>query len=351
MEKKIYAALDANINRAVEGLRVCEDVFRFVVNNENISKKLKKIRHDITGSLQFIDQHLLLNGRDVENDSLKFIDLAGELSRDSLYELVKSNLHRAIEASRSIEEFIKLLNLDEKKNSFQVIRFSLYTLEKELFSVLEKSQKIEKFTNSLYAILDSSFIKNDEYAETVVNFIDGGAKIIQLRMKQESHKKTLSVAREISKICKEREVVFIVNDYPEIAYLSEADGIHLGADDLPVEEARRILPYNMLIGISTHSMEDAIQAIKQKPDYIAIGPAFDTKSKNGDLIKGLDKDIIKNVTEEVKIPTVCIGGLNPERVASLKNINCSCFAVISYLYKDGCIEENCKKIIESIGKE
>jgi thiamine-phosphate pyrophosphorylase len=350
LESKLYSAIDANINRSLEGIRVCEDIFRFIMHNSILSLRLKGIRHDIVNALKLFSFEILLNSRDIEKDSQKFIDLKSEKTRNSIPDLAKSNLHRAMEAMRSLEEFSKLLKhasvIDE--NPFQKIRFELYSLEKEIMQVLLKEDKHRHFENSLYAILDSAFIKNNEYAASVMRLINGGASIIQLRMKNHSMRDILSAALEVSALCKKNNVLFIVNDYPEIAQLSDADGVHLGQDDLPVQEVRKLLPANMLIGLSTHSTEQAIAAAEFEPDYIAIGPIYDTNTKGSQLMKCIGEEPVKEIINKTNCPVVCIGGIDPVKAKSLKGIGCTCFAVVSYLYRNDSIEENCRKFLNII---
>jgi thiamine-phosphate pyrophosphorylase len=352
MDARIYSAIDANINRSLEGIRVCEDISRFIIRNSVISIKLKEIRHEIVEALKSITGADLLYGRDVENDSQKYIDLNGEKTRDSIHDIAKSNLHRAMEAMRSIEEFYKLLHPGMNENPFQKIRFSLYLVEKNMIPIMLREDKRRKFNSSLYAILDSAFVQNDEYSKTTQRLIKGGASIIQLRMKNFSMGKILETAKNVSHICREKDVLFIVNDFPEIAYLSGADGVHLGQNDLPVADVRRILPPDMIIGISAHSKEQAMLALQHEPDYIAVGPIYETKTKNNELIEGIGEDIFEKVLKSTDIPVVAIGGLIPERIDKLKKLGCKCCSVVSYLYSENNlennIEKNCKVILNSL---
>ncbi len=344
MDDKIYSAIDANINRALEGLRVCEDVFRFVRRGSMISARLKSLRHEIIEAVKIFPQGLLLRERDVAGDEIKFADTAGEKERGSVFDLARKNLRRSQEALRSIEEFFKLASPGGEQNPFQALRFTLYSLEKDICLPLLRAEKINKFENSLYAILDSAFVKNNEYAKTAARLIKGGASIIQLRMKDSSMKVILREARSVAAACREKGVIFIVNDHPEAALLSGADGLHLGQDDLPVIEARKVVPPEMIIGVSTHSAAQALEAADENPDYIAAGPVFDTKSKYGELMKGIGTDIIKDIINKIETPVVAIGGIDHSRIAELKKSGCGCFAVLSYLYKDDKIEENCASI-------
>jgi len=348
MDSGIHAAIDANINRFLEGIRVCEDIFRFVVRDTTISVKLKEIRHELINETKFLSYGNLIHGRDVESDSQKFVDLQSEKIRKSIHDLAKSNLHRAMEATRSLEEFIKLVQPDLQNNPFQKIRFSIYSLEKEMIPLLLRQDKRKHFNFALYAILDSFFVADEEYARTTGRLIKGGATIIQLRIKNHSMSAILNTAKEVCNICKENDVVFIVNDYPEIAYLSDADGVHLGQDDLSVPDVRRLLAPDKIIGLSTHSLEQAVIASELEPDYIAVGPIYETKSKNNKLIDGIGENIVKDVLSGTQIPVVAIGGLNPERISRLKDIGCTCNAVISYLFYGDKIEENCRQIVNII---
>lgn len=348
MEAGIYSAIDANINRSLEGIRVCEDIFRFVIRNGGLSIKFKEIRHQIVDAAKLFSYSSLLHGRDVENDSQKYIDSSGEKIRSSLYDLAKSNLHRAMEAMRSLEEFYKFLHPGMDENPFQKIRFLVYSLDKEMIPFLLREDKRKRFINSLYAILDSSFVRNDEYLKTAERLINGGASIIQLRMKNFPPGKIFETAKDVSRVCREKGVLFIVNDYTDIAYLSGANGVHLGQDDLTVQDARRILPPDMIIGVSTHSKEEAMAALHYEPDYIAVGPIYKTETKNNQLLEGIGEDVLKEVIKSTESTVVAIGGLNPERTAKLKNLGCNCIAVVSYLYKEDKIEENCMSVLNCL---
>jgi len=351
MDKKIYTAIDANINRAMEGVRVCEDILRFSVNSEN-SVKFKELRHMIGGFSKRFSKSMLLHGRDVDNDEQKFLDLASEKERGSVSDLFGANIHRAIEAVRSIEEFSKLVDYKNggQSSSFQEIRFNLYNLEKEIMPGLMKKEKLSAFENSLYSLLDSSFVKNNDYIGTALRLIEGGASVIQLRMKNFPPKEVLSAAGDVADLCREKKVIFIINDHPDIAYLVNADGLHLGQDDIPIAEARRFLPDDNIIGISTHSYEQAMAVRGQSPDYIAIGPVFDTKSKTGELIEGIGTSIVNEIKKDIDIPLVAIGGITSDNVSDVVGAGCSCIAVISDLYRDDNIEANSRKILQEIIK-
>jgi len=154
----------------------------------------------------------------------------------------------------------------------------------------------------------------------------GGARIIQYRDKNSERHEMLRVAEEIRAITKEYDVLFIVNDFIDIALLSEADGVHLGQDDIPPLRAREITPDNFIIGISTHSLLQAVEAENRGADYIGIGPVFSTPTKK--TYKPIGLSTVKEVLIRVNIPVVAIGGLNLGNIGELVEIGIKNVAMV-----------------------
>jgi thiamine-phosphate pyrophosphorylase len=332
----------------MEGVRVCEDIHRFLLNSE-LSAEFKKLRHSLKEYSESFPPLALLRGRDVKADAQKFINTNGEMNRSSVKEVYSANIHRIIEAVRVLEETSKILG-GEFPLILQEMRFRLYEFEKDFavkFAGVERRQKLK---GSLYAILDSGFIGNLTYTEAAESMIRGGVSVIQLRMKGEPASSILGTARELAKTCQKSGTLFIVNDYPDIALLAGADGLHLGQDDIPVSEARKIVPGDMLIGISTHTPEQATDALRDSPDYIAIGPLFNTESKYGDLIRGIGTDSIKTIKKVSGVPVVAIGGITGDTIKSVFEKGADSAAMISALYTNGTIEENCRELVNRIGQ-
>jgi thiamine-phosphate pyrophosphorylase len=346
MNDRLLTALDASFNRALEGLRVCEDVCRFLLRDGRLSGHLKGLRHELAGLAALFPRLELLRSRDVGGDPIKSTDLGTETSRTSPADIFTRNLHRAAEAVRSIEEFSKL-GFGESA-PFQSLRFSLYSVEQDALFALRRGDIMARFENSLYAICDPSFAGKD-LISAARSLADGGASIIQLRMKDAPARDILSVAKELAALCRERGIIFIVNDRPDIALAAGADGVHLGQDDLPVADARKILPPDMIIGVSTHSPDEARRAVDAAPDYIAIGPVFDTSSKNGEPLRGTGVDTAGRVAAETGPPVVAIGGIVPGRVAELARAGVKCVAVMSYLFTDD-TPARCREFMDEFGK-
>lgn len=185
-------------------------------------------------------------------------------------------------------------------------------------------RKKRLLSSCLYAIVKANFAKAKRIASA-------GADIIQLRDKDASDKKLLIVARKLSSLCKREKILFVVNDRVDIALASGADGVHLGQEDLPVHEARKITPRDFLIGVSTHSPKQALQAQEDGADYIGFGPIFATKTKPHLLPVGLEGIAVLN--KKIKIPYFVIGNVNLENLKSLKKKGVKRVALHSAVYE------------------
>lgn len=199
----------------------------------------------------------------------------------------------------------------------------------------------------LYAIIDNSLVPEIQNIEIAKRLISGGAMIVQLRGKGLSSKELLADAREIRLLTREAGATFIVNDRADIALLSDADGVHLGQNDLPIDEARKILGKEKLIGISTHNIEQALKAEQEGADYIGFGPVFGTKTKaDAEEAKGIEA--LKEVNKKVSIPVIAIGGINLENLKEVIDAGADGVAVISAIVKAENIEETTKRFIEAL---
>ncbi len=169
----------------------------------------------------------------------------------------------------------------------------------------------------LYVILDVDIAGLEgDIVEIARKTISAGADILQLRAKSCSDRRILKIGRAIKNLVRKSKVLFVLNDRADLARIIDADGLHLGQEDLPVKDARNILGNNKIIGLSTHSVEEAKEAERQKADYIAIGPIFPTATKPG--ASALRPDIITEVKDKIKIPFVAVGGINLDNLDQVK---------------------------------
>ena len=245
--------VDANLDRLGEGLRVLEDVSRFLLNDAVLSKRLKTLRHALVKNLGPLEQELL-SARRVAEDVGAPTKKRVALQHQDLPAMVMANSRRVQESLRVLEEFSRLSGgpLAGKAGEFESIRFEVYELEQRLVGRLLRRDKAGRL-KGLYVVLDTAALKGRDEVEVAAAAIRGGAKTIQLRDKQRGKSELLTVARKLKELCVEKGVLFIVNDHLDIALAVNADGLHLGQDDLPLAEARRMLPIDMLVGCSTHS--------------------------------------------------------------------------------------------------
>ncbi len=197
----------------------------------------------------------------------------------------------------------------------------------------------------LYPITDLKIANRKTHIEIVRALISGGAKIIQIRDKRLSTSDLLTQVGDVLSYARKRNVKIIINDRVDLVMATDADGVHLGQEDLPVEEARRLLGAKKMIGLSTHSLAEALKGSQSSADYIAIGPIFRTRTKGtSDLSLGID--IIKSLRPRVSKPIVAIGGITLEKVGDLFAAGANSVALISDLLSASDITKRTKAYVE-----
>lgn len=182
----------------------------------------------------------------------------------------------------------------------------------------------------VYAITDSKSGKNKKFLEYCEDLLKGGAKIIQYREKKRDLKLLLEEAKALRELTLKYNATFIVNDYLDIALLSEADGIHIGQDDLPIKDVRKILGENKIIGISTHNPQEAQQAIIEGADYIGVGPIFYTETKE-DVCDPVTLEYLDFVNKNIKLPYVAIGGIKENNIDKVLAMGAKSICLVSEL--------------------
>lgn len=231
---------------------------------------------------------------------------------------------------------------DPNKLNFFTLFGELRKEEEEVFDIkicqeIEGQEKVElSFTMTkqdilstirLYVIADKRICGSRDIEAVISESIDGGAEMIQYRDKESDDNRFLQTASKLQAICKSRNIPFIVNDRVEIALEINADGVHVGQEDMPLVEVRKRVDPGKIIGVSATSIPQAIQAEKNGADYIGIGPIFDTLSKKTDEPLGLD--IIRESKQRLNIPFFAIGGINLDNLDVLIQAGGNRIAVIS----------------------
>lgn len=180
---------------------------------------------------------------------------------------------------------------------------------------------------SLYVITGEMYHKNRSVETVIEEALQGGADIVQLRDKTHSKREILRKARHLRTVTKRYNVPFIINDHLDIAMAVDADGVHLGQDDVPLNVAKDLLGPSKQIGISTKTLEEALEAEEQGADYIGVGPIFSTKTK-ADAPEPLTPDFIAFIQNRVSIPVVPIGGITRENAPYLLDVGATSLCVI-----------------------
>jgi thiamine-phosphate pyrophosphorylase len=329
--------IDANLNRSSEGLRVLEDVARFLLNDDELSQQLKALRHNLAQETKSLGIGLL-SQRDSEHDvgrphSVPPPSREGDrtieaTSLQGLSDLVTANAKRVEESLRVMEELAKLPEISSILNSarFEQARFALYTLERDLASKISRRGKIERMLG-LYVILDRQFLAGRDELDIAGQVIYGGARVIQLRDKQSTKGELLAVAQKLKELCSKSDVLFIINDYLDLAMAVDADGLHIGQEDLPLSIIRRELPIDKIVGCSVTTLSQATKAQAEGADYIAVGSMFPTTTKEGATVVGVDR--LKELKRTVSVPLVAIGGITGNNIGEVVAAGADAIAVIS----------------------
>lgn len=314
--------VDANLNRIAEGLRVLEELARFILNDAALTEELRSWRHRLREQGKDKESQLLW-ARDAQGDVGAESPLTG---RTDLSSLVNANARRVEESLRVLEEVSQLPDVPWSAQLFRDARFALYTIEKNLYSRLVRREKAAQIAG-LYVIIDSQFLKGRDEVAVARQAIQGGARVIQLRDKGRDKGQVLPVAQALQELCSGRGVPFLVNDHLDIALAANADGLHIGQTDLPLPVARRYLPPDKVIGVSTRNREQALRAQAEGADYVAVGSIFATGTKEGAVVRGLEA--LREVKSAVSIPVVAIGGINHENAAQVVGAGADAVSVIS----------------------
>lgn len=209
--------------------------------------------------------------------------------------------------------------------------------------------KYDKKSLLLYAVTDPNWLNNDTLYEQVEKTIKGGVTFVQLREKNLDEENLINEALEIQKLCRKYNIPFVVNDNVEIARAINADGVHVGQNDMEAINARSILGNDKIIGVSVQTAEQAIIAEKQGADYLGVGAVFPTGSKTD--AEDVSYETLKEICETVSIPVVAIGGINASNVLTLKGSGIAGIAVISAIFGADDIEyatKNLKKLTAKV---
>lgn len=327
MERKLYRILDANFNRAREALRTMEEFCRFVLDSQPLAGRAKQMRHRLCDQIGKLDAQKLLAERDSETDVGRDLQIAGPLQRKTLLDCFTAAAKRCSEALRVLAEMAQIEN-PAVAAALEQLRFETYTLEKDIATVLPRSRFGEV---RLYVLIPAGPDTPDvKVLDLAAACIDGGADALQLRAKEIPDGRLYDLAMQFVHLCRQRGCLSIINDRADIAALTEADGLHLGWEDLPIARARKLFFKPALIGQSTHNEKELSAAMSAGADYVGIGPCYPTPTKPHLAPAGLDyicKALV--ILKDSSVGHVAIGGITPENIRPLLDAGVRAVAVSS----------------------
>lgn len=341
MNPMVLRLLDANANRAREALRVWEDYARFVRNNPALSAELKQMRHELSAACQTFDDTALPH-RDTPGDVGTEIKQPSELTRADLIDVVIAAGKRLSEALRSLEEFSKI-DHPAIARTFEQLRYRAYDVEQRIRLTLGSTDRMQAVR--LCVLLTESLCRIP-WQQAAEQLIEAGVGCIQLREKTLEGGELLARASWLASLCRSRQVVCIINDRADVAMLSGADGVHVGQGDLPVKQARKLLGRDRIIGVSTHHMDQARQAVTDGADYIGVGPVFRSSTKPREILPGLD--YARAVAAEIPIPAMAIAGITAANVSQVMQTGMTRVAVSSAILSSNDIPAAVRYFVEQM---
>jgi thiamine-phosphate pyrophosphorylase len=322
-EPGLRRILDAVGNRAREGLRVVEDIARFVLEDARLTEQLKCLRHEATLTLKRAARADLRGFRDAEHDVGAGRRSGSETPRKSLGDVITANFRRVQESFRTLEEVCKLADLQAAR-VFENLRYRAYTLEKAMAPAAAVRARRAEPAHALYVLVDGA-ASTDAFDARLEVLISAGARMFQLRDKRLSDRELLQRAAVLASRMADVGGCAIVNDRPDLALLAGMDGVHVGQSEATVANVRRILGPGRLVGVSTHSSSQLNQAADEGADYAGVGPTFPSRTKEFDDFPGLE--LVRTAAATAAIPWYAIGGITPDNVCQVLDAGATRVAV------------------------
>ncbi|BAZ30253.1 thiamine-phosphate pyrophosphorylase [Cylindrospermum sp. NIES-4074] len=317
MQQVVYRILDANLDRAREGLRIIEEWCRFGLNNAQSAGECKELRQEV-GSWHTAE---LRAARDTPGDLGTDLSHPQEEQRASITSLLQANFCRVQEALRVLEEYGKLYHPNMGK-AFKQMRYRVYTLESNLMGY-QRHQLL--WRSQLYLVTSPT----DSLFHVVEAALKGGLTLLQYREKTADDVLRLERAQKLRQLCHNYGALFIVNDRVDLALAVDADGVHLGQQDLPIAVARQLLGTQRLIGRSTTNPEEMQGAIAEGADYIGVGPVYETPTKVGKAAAGLE--YVSYAAKNCTIPWFAIGGIDANNINDVMDAGAKRVSVVRSL--------------------
>jgi thiamine-phosphate pyrophosphorylase len=303
--------LDAAANRASEGLRVVEDYLRFALDDRFLTETCKQLRHELGDLIACLPDGVRYAARDTQADIGRDVSCASESVRSDMAAVLAASFQRTQQALRSMEEYGKLVN-PQFAAAAEALRYRSYVLEKA--AAISQSSLKRLSECRLYVIIDGRG-SSDDFAALVRQLVEAEVDVLQLRDKGLNDRPLVERARALRQLTRDTQTLVVVNDRADVARVVDADGVHVGQDELTVKEVRTVIGPQSLVGVSAHSVEQARAAVLDGASYIGVGPTFPSATKQFESFGGLA--LLRAVTAEVGLPAFAIGGIKFENIDAL----------------------------------
>jgi len=335
--------LDANANRAREALRVAEDYARFALNSARLARALKELRHRLRERLDAfgLPAEALLAARDTAGDVGTDLTTEPERQRASADDVARAALKRLEEALRCLEEYGKTVS-PEAAAGIEALRYATYELELQMFHLPRQALAEAR----LYVLLDPQVAMQHDLCAVGRAALRGGADVLQLRAKRRCDREVLDLARDLRDAAREHDALLLINDRTDVALLADADGVHLGDDDLPIRAARRLLGPDKVIGATTNSPKRAQELEAEGADYIGCGAMFPSSTKPERGVVGPKR--LLRVAKAVRIPVFAVGGIALDRLDELTKAGCERVAACAGIIASDDVEATTRAFAEKL---
>lgn len=320
-ERLAWRAIDANLNRAGEGLRAVEEFARFGENDLRLTTELKSLRHRLAEASRAFPAENLLAARDTPGDVGTKASGAVDTVRNDVRDAALANMKRVQQALRAIEEFAKVV-LPEAAPAFERLRYDSYSLEQRLVDPGGRRKRLSDA--KLYLLLDVQG-NLDRVRRLAEETLAGGVDVVQLRDKSATDRDLLRAGQIVREATLAAGALFIVNDRADLALALDADGVHVGQEELPVAVVRDLLGPSRLVGLSTHDIDQALAGERDGADYLGVGPTFPSRTKPFADFPGLP--FLREVARQIALPWFAIGGIDEMNLAEVLNAGASRAAI------------------------
>ncbi|NJK34035.1 MAG: thiamine phosphate synthase [Oscillatoriales cyanobacterium SM2_2_1] len=313
----LYRILDANLDRAREALRVLEEWGRLGRNDRDLTAECKGLRH----TLAQWHREEFRAARNTPSDVGTELTHGREQTREHIPAVLRANCGRLQESLRVLEEYGKVYD-PLMGAAMKGLRYQAYTLEQRL-AMGDRQHKLSR--SLLYLVT----MPVPNLLAVVRSALEGGVDLVQYREKEGIDRDRLALAEALRGLCAEFGVLFLVNDRIDLALAVDADGVHLGQQDLPVAIARQLLGHDKLIGLSTTNPDELSAAMATDVDYVGVGPVYATPTKPGKSAAGFE--YVRYAAAQCDRPFFAIGGVDLENVAAIREAGAQRVAVVRAL--------------------